>query len=121
MTPKPWKGGSNERAISQPDPTYAVAGEGPLVVDGICGPKTQKHIRRYQERNTQVNPQSPLKQDGRIDPIRRGAHIGAAGGKVITMLALNFSYQHVRGQAAPDNITRDPVFPQELRPALAPD
>ena len=104
---------------SQADSTYVPPGEAPLRIDGICGSHTVKYIQRYQQRNSEKNPGSPLTADGRIDPIKRGVMVGAASGRVLSMLALNFSYKNVRGSQAHANITRDPIFPAELRSAIS--
>jgi len=104
---------------SQADPNYVPPGEAPLRIDGVCGNQTVKYIKRYQQRNSQQNPGSVLTADGRIDPIKRGVIVGAASGHVLSMLALNFSYKNERGAQAHANITTDPMFPAELRPAIS--
>ena len=101
-----------ERALFTPP------GRGPINTDGIWGPGSQAYLNQFISVNSTQNPGSPLKQDGRVDPVVGGKITGSLSGNVYTILALNTSFKNVRGVAALLDITTDPVFPKELRPSL---
>jgi len=75
-------------------------------------------LNQYISANSAANPNSPLKQDGRVDPVVNGKCTGSLSGKFYTILALNDTYSKVRGTAALTDITTDPLFPGALRPSV---
>jgi hypothetical protein len=93
-------------------------GFGPINIDGLWGPTSQAYLNFFLEVNSAANPGSPLTQDGRVDPVVSGRFFGSRSGHVYTIIALNSLYQTVRGPNSLQNITTDPLFPQELRPSL---
>ena len=97
---------------------FTPPGREPMKTDGIWGPASQAYLNQFIAVNSSQNPGSPLTQDGRVDPVVGGRITGSRTGNVYTILALNTSYKNVRGLAALEDITTDPVFPQELRPSL---
>ena len=94
------------------------AGRGPMQIDGLWGPNSQAFLNQYIAVNSAENPNSPLTQDGRVDPVVNGRTSGPRTGHLFTIFALNKTYQNVRGVAAHQDITTDPLFPQELRPSI---
>jgi len=93
-------------------------GLGPINIDGLWGPISQAFLNQYIAVNSAENPTSPLTQDGRVDPVVNGRASGSRTGHLYTILALNKTFQNVRGPTALQDITTDPLFPQELRPSL---
>lgn len=100
---------------------FTPAGRGPMQTDGVWGPVSQAYLNQFiavpAKLNSQ-NPGAPLTQDGRVDPVVGGRTTGSLTGNVYTILALNTSYKNVRSVFALQDITTDPVFPQELRRSL---
>jgi hypothetical protein len=97
---------------------FTPTGRGPMTTDGVWGSTSQAYLNQFISVNSAQNPGSPLTQDGRVDPVVGGRVTGARTGHVYTILALNTSFRTVRGEAALQDITTDPLFPQELRPSL---
>ena len=94
------------------------AGRDPMVCDGICGPNTNAYIKQFQIGSSARNPTSPLKQDGRVDPVRGGAIRGSISHTFYTILDLNVHFEKTRGAGALKDITTDAAFPGELRPSI---
>ena len=90
----------------------------PLHIDGLWGPISQAYLDQYIQVKSAENPASQLSEDGRVDPVVSGRVSGSMTGLIYTILALNKTYQNVRGPTALQNITTDPLFPPELRPSL---
>jgi hypothetical protein len=97
---------------------FTPPGRPPIGTDGIWGPTSQAYLNQFISTNSVQNPGSPLKQDGRVDPVVGGKITGSLSGHIYTILALNTSYRTVRGLAALQDITTDTIFPKDLRPSL---
>jgi hypothetical protein len=97
---------------------YRPPNQKPITCDGLWGPNSQAYLNRYIAANSAANPNSPLKQDGRVDPVVNGKATGSRTGTLYTILALNDTYSKVRGPAALSDITTDQLFPAPLRPSL---
>jgi len=82
----------------------------PLVLDGVCGPRTEKFIQHFQQETR--NRHITLVEEDRIDPVT-GAQPGGSHAHY-TILALNAA-RNSRRQANLMDIAGDPGFPEELR------
>jgi hypothetical protein len=96
---------------------YGVPGK-MMTCDGSWGPTSQAFLNKFIAVNSAANPNFPLTQDGRVDPVQGGKVIGSISHNVYTILALNTSYKNVRGVAAMMDITVDASFPATLRPSI---
>ena len=108
---------TNKRGI---DFNYTVPNHKPLQVDGTCGSETVTYIKHFQAEASKDARQKEfmLVGDGVVTPIRKGQPWGARSGQVLSIVKLNSEYaRHVR-QARLADISTDPFFPPELKPAL---
>ena len=123
------RGGANRRddvllvqfflkVISESKAIYKPAGQPPITCDGQWGKISQAYLNEFILVNSGVNPGQPLTADGRVDPVVGGKFTGAISGNMYTILALNRVYQHSRTNQALDDITKDPLFPADLRPSI---
>lgn len=100
-----------------PSGGYGPPGQQPIKIDGIYGHQTQAYIDYYQAENSRRNPASPLKADGRVDPVH-GKALGSVTQSVYTILALNVTFQNVRGPNALMNPSSDRYYPAAPTPSL---
>jgi hypothetical protein len=102
-----------EKALFRPPGVTAA-----MKCDGLWGPTSQAYLNHFIKVSSNLNPNSPLTKDGRVDPVVGGKYTGSLSGKLYTILALNVSYKKARGADALADITTDPVFPADLKPSL---
>lgn len=92
----------------------------PLQVDGMWGPSSQAMLDRFIAVENVDNPEPHLLlvNDGRVDPTASGTLLGSKSKSMYTILALNVAFTKARSQQALQDITTDPLFPQELRRSI---
>jgi hypothetical protein len=97
---------------------FAVPGERPIAIDGICGPGTVAAIKRFQTFTIgDRNPNSP-KIDGQIDISRPGHLITTRTNSVYTIIVLNVNFGYFNGSERHAALFREPEFPYELTDIL---
>ena len=103
-------------AVSKPGgglPGIQPAGETPLNVDGIFGPKTAAYIKNYQAAGA-----GQAYVDGKVSPIQGGSVVGAIHEKTLTIAHLNAGYAKRFGTERHLRLDLEPGFPSHLRSGL---
>ena len=102
------------------DFNYTVPNHKPIQVDGTCGSETVAYIKHFRPKPPRMRGEKEfmLVGDGVVTPIRKGQPWGARSGQVLSIVKLNSEYRNMFGTARLADISTDPFFPPELKPAL---
>ena len=100
--------------------SYVPAGQAPLQIDGIYGPRTAAYISQFAAVLSRASKGEAMQlwQDGVIDPKPPGLNFGPIHGRAYAIVRLNTSYADTFGINKHSAIDKDPDFPRELRPKL---
>jgi hypothetical protein len=94
--------------------SFAVPGDPPLGIDGICGQATVSAIRRFQAFTLADNkPNSPV-VDGLIDVSPRGHPTTTITQNAYTIILLNVNFGVFFGPDRHAALFKEPEFPNEL-------
>jgi len=97
---------------------FAVPGQSPLAIDGICGTGTVAAIRRFQTfTKGQPSPNS-RDVDGQVDISRPGHLLTTRTQSIYTIITLNVNFGYFNGPERHAALFKEPEFPNELTDIL---
>ena len=99
------------------NPAFFTGGPKGPAIDGMWGPKSAAFLKAWEQHLQTVAP-GAIKQDGRVDPIKSGTTVGSLTGSTYKICILNGRYGQLKGVAAHNNISNDPLFPAALTQSL---
>jgi len=107
------------RSVLEDGKEYKVPPGPPLVIDGICGPRTIEYINAWQEQESRLSEgiMKPV-QDGQVSPALTRSGIGSRSHARYSIVGLNTIYGFTDGGDKNANIARDPRCPTNLLPSI---